>query len=188
MWDERYSESGYWFGTEPAAFLAAQRDVLEPGRSALVVADGEGRNSVFLAEQGLIVTAMDASPVGVEKARRFAAERNLSVDYHVADILEWDWDAASYDLVVGIFFQFLIPDDRTQVFDGLARAIAPGGRLLLHGYRPEQVDYATGGPRTVRTCTPKSCYATRSATSTSSGSRATTPRSRRERVTSVVPR
>jgi SAM-dependent methyltransferase len=146
MWDERFGTADYVFGTEPAAFLAARADLLEPGQTALVVADGEGRNSVFLAERGLDVTAMDASPVGVEKARRLAADRGVAVDYHVADIMTWDWAARSYDLVVGVFLQFLAPADRGQVFAGMARAVAPGGRLLLHGYRPEQVDYGTGGP------------------------------------------
>ena len=146
MWNERYAEPGYLFGTAPAAFLVAHADLLEPGQSALVVADGEGRNSVFLAERGLHVTAFDNSTVGVEKAQQLAAEREVHVDFNVADILEWDWSGRSYDLVVAIFIQFLPPSQRADVFDGLRVATAPGGRLLLHGYRPEQVEYGTGGP------------------------------------------
>jgi cyclopropane fatty-acyl-phospholipid synthase-like methyltransferase len=119
---------------------------LTPGSSVLAVADGEGRNSVFLAEHGLHVTAMDISPVGAAKARRLATERGVSVDVRVADILEWEWVPEAYDAVVAVFIQFLDPQQRSTVFDGMQRTLRPGGRLLLHGYRPEQVKNGTGGP------------------------------------------
>jgi SAM-dependent methyltransferase len=146
MWDERYSTAEYLFGTEPAAFLQRHAHLLSPGSKVLVVADGEGRNSVYLAELGLKVTAMDVSEVGVGKARRLAAERGVMVDFQVADIMEWDWAAAAYDVVVAVFIQFLDPQQRPAVFEGIQRTLRPSGRLLLHGYRPEQVEYATGGP------------------------------------------
>jgi SAM-dependent methyltransferase len=146
VWDKRYSGEGFLFGTEPAAFVKAHVHLLTPGQTALCVADGEGRNSVFLAEQGLAVTAMDASPVGVEKARRLAAERGVSIDFRIADVLSWEWTPNSYDIVLAVFIQFLTPDERSAVFEGMKRTLRPGGYLLLHGYRPEQVDYATGGP------------------------------------------
>lgn len=146
MWDERYERDGYLFGTEPAAFLAAHQGLIGAGQDALVVADGEGRNSVFVAEQGATVTAMDASPVGVDKARRLAESRGVSVDFRVADIMAWQWEPERYDLVVAVFIQFLGPQDRAAVFAGMARTLRPGGRLLLHGYRPEQLAYGTGGP------------------------------------------
>lgn len=146
MWDERYSSDEYVFGTEPAAFLTRHARLLTPGHAALVVADGEGRNAVFLAEQGLRVTATDISSVGIEKARRLAVDRQVQVDHQLADILTWDWEPGAYDLVVAVFIQFLSPDQRPGVFDGLARTLRPGGRLLLHGYRPEQIAYGTGGP------------------------------------------
>ena len=146
MWDERYTRDDYLFGTEPAAFLAAHAKLLEPGMRALVVADGEGRNSVFVAEHGVEVTAMDASPVGAAKAKRLADQRGVSVDFQVADIHEWDWTARQYDLVIGIFIQFLAPHERSAVFAELPKALQSQGRLLLHGYRPEQLEYGTGGP------------------------------------------
>lgn len=146
MWDRRYDTPDYVFGTEPAAFLTRHVELLTPGATALVVADGEGRNSVFLAERGLQVTAMDVSEVGVGKARRLAADRGTSVDFRVADILSWDWKPDAYDIVVAVFIQFLDPHQRSRVFDGMQRTVRPGGRLLLHGYRPEQIGYATGGP------------------------------------------
>ncbi len=146
MWDERYATEQYVFGTQPAEFMAAHAHLLRPGQRALAVADGEGRNSVFLAQQGVAVVAMDASPVGVAKAERLAAERGVNVDFRVADILAWEWTPLAYDAVVAIFIQFLTPAQRATVFDGMQRTLRPGGRLLLHGYRPEQVGLGTGGP------------------------------------------
>ena len=146
MWDQRYSTAEYLFGTAPAAFLKQHAGGLSPGSETLVVADGEGRNSVYLAELGLNVTAMDVSEVGVGKARQLAAERGVTVDFHVADIMKWEWAPEAYDVVVAIFIQFLDPQQRTIVFEGMQRTLRPGGRLLLHGYRPEQIAYATGGP------------------------------------------
>lgn len=145
MWDQRYSATEYVFGTAPAAFLKQHAGVLSPGSETLVVADGEGRNSVYLAELGLNVRAMDVSEVGVVKARQLAAERGVTVDFQVADIMQWEW-AEAYDVVVAVFIQFLDPQQRTTVFEGMQRTLRPGGRLLLHGYRPEQIAYATGGP------------------------------------------
>tara|TARA_R110002167_G_scaffold22935_9_gene81722 strand:+ start:2069 stop:2731 length:663 start_codon:yes stop_codon:yes gene_type:complete len=146
MWDERYAAPGFLFGTEPSQFLKEHRDYLVPGAAALAVADGEGRNSVFLAACGLQVTAMDASHVAVEKARALAAEQGVFVDFHVADILGWDWTPNTYDLVAGIFIQFSPPGERAAVFEGMKRTLKPGGTLLLHGYRPKQIEYGTGGP------------------------------------------
>lgn len=146
MWDKRYAIDDYLFGTEPAAFLTAHANRIPAGASTLVVADGEGRNSVHLAEQGFDVTAMDVSPRGVEKAQALAVARGVSVRTQVADLLTWSWEPEAYDAVVAVFIQFLGPDQRPAVFDGFQRTLRPGGRLLLHGYRPEQLAYGTGGP------------------------------------------
>lgn len=145
-WNGRFSAEGYLFGKAPNAFLASQRGRLRPGLRALSIADGEGRNSVWLARQGLAVTAFDFSPVAVAKARGLAKEAGVEVDHRVCDIFRWDWDAARYDLVAGIFFQFLAPRERAEVFAGMQRALAPGGLLLVQGYRPEQLEHKTGGP------------------------------------------
>ncbi|MGG7644513.1 SAM-dependent methyltransferase [Rhodovulum sp. YNF3179] len=146
MWNDRYDRPDYLFGTAPAVFLTEQAEWLRPGLRALAVADGEGRNSVYMAGQGLDVVAFDAAEVGLDKARRLAAARGVTVDFRLSDIESWDWDAAPYDLVVAIFIQFADPALRARIFEGMTRALAPGGVLLLHGYRPEQVDYGTGGP------------------------------------------
>lgn len=146
MWDERYSRPDYLFGTEPAAFLTDHADFLVPGARALAVADGEGRNSVFMASRGLAVTAMDASAIGLEKARALAKARGQKVDFVEADIAHWDWTPERFDLVAAIFIQFMGPDLRDAVFAGLKRTLKPGGVLLLHGYTPKQIEYGTGGP------------------------------------------
>ena len=144
-WDARYAGADYLFGTEPARFLVEQSGHLAGARRVLVVADGEGRNSVWLAEQGLDVTAFDASSVAVGKARALAARRGVSADLRVADIDAWEW-GGGYDAVVAVFIQFATPVQRATIFEGMKRALRPGGLLLLHGYRPEQLGYGTGGP------------------------------------------
>jgi SAM-dependent methyltransferase len=108
------------------------------------VADGEGRNSVWLAQRGLEVTAFDVSPVGVEKARRLAAERGVQVRYDVASVYDWPWPEAAF--VAAIFVQFADPAMRRFMFERMAAALKPGGLLLLIGYAPKQLEYRTGGP------------------------------------------
>jgi 2-polyprenyl-3-methyl-5-hydroxy-6-metoxy-1,4-benzoquinol methylase len=112
----------------------------------LCVADGEGRNGVWLAQQGHRVTAFDIAANGIAKARRLASQRGVEVEFVVADIAEWRWQERSFDALVAIFIQFLAPDERDAVFAGMRAAVRPGGLVLLQGYRPEQVDYGTGGP------------------------------------------
>ncbi len=146
MWDERYATDDYLFGTQPARFLKRHEHLLSPGHHALSIADGEGRNAVFMAERGLHVSAFDASQNALDKARRLADARGVELDLHHADIETWDWQDNTYDVIVGVFFQFAPPGQRAAIFDGIKAALKPGGLALVHGYRPEQVDYATGGP------------------------------------------
>lgn len=145
-WNTRYSGEDYLFGTSPNAFLASQRHLLAPGQRALAVADGEGRNSVWLAEQGLRVTATDFSPVAIAKARQLADCRGVEVSFVQADLATWEWQESSFDVVAAIFIQFADPALREAIFQGIRRTLAPGGLLLLQGYRPEQIQYRTGGP------------------------------------------
>jgi len=147
-WDERYSTPDYLFGTEPNAFLVSQADLLVPGQSALAVADGEGRNGVWLASKGLTVTAFDASAVGLHKAKRLAAENGVNVDYRLASIEDWTWTENRFDVVVAIFIQFAPPELREKIFAGIKQCLKPGGLLLLQGYTPKQLEYGTGGPPT----------------------------------------
>ncbi|MEZ5961900.1 MAG: class I SAM-dependent methyltransferase [Hyphomonadaceae bacterium] len=146
MWDARYDRPDYVFGTAPNAFLAAQAQRLKPGWRVLAVADGEGRNGAWLAQQGLVVHAVDASAVAIEKAKRLAAERNVAIRFECADLTTWTWPPEQYDAVVAIFIQFAPPPLRAGMFTGMKRALKPDGLLLLEGYRPEQLAYKTGGP------------------------------------------
>lgn len=147
FWDERYQGEAYLFGEAPNAFLAAQAHRLRPGLSALAVADGEGRNGVWLAEQGLDVLSVDSSPVAQAKAARLAQARGTTLQIEEVDLAGWTWPDAQFDVVAAIFIQFAGPQLRDQIFAGLKRALKPGGLLLLEGYRPEQIAYGTGGPR-----------------------------------------
>jgi SAM-dependent methyltransferase len=145
-WNARYARDDFHFGEEPNAFVRANAHYLEVGQSVLCVADGEGRNSVFLAEQGMRVAAFDFAPNAVAKAHRLATSRGVSVNHQLGDIFAWDWTSSTYDAVVAVFIQFLSPVERERVFAGMKQAVKPGGLLLVEGYRPEQVDYGTGGP------------------------------------------
>jgi cyclopropane fatty-acyl-phospholipid synthase-like methyltransferase len=148
-WNERFSAPGYLFGTEPNAFLKSQAYRLGKGQTALAIADGEGRNGVFLAEQGLAVRAVDFSPVAIAKARALADDRGVTVAIEQADVLTWTWPTAQFDVVVAIFVQFATPAERPRFFAGIKQALKPGGLLLMQAYRPEQLRYATGGPKDV---------------------------------------
>lgn len=151
-WNTRYQDAGdeYLFGTEPNRFLAHRAALLRDGHTALSVADGEGRNSVWLAEQGLQVTAVEISPVAVAKARRLAAGRKLEIRFLLGDMLAPDWPPAdmhnAYDWVIGVFIQFVGAAERARQFAAMKQLARPGGRILLQGYTPQQLEYRTGGP------------------------------------------
>jgi SAM-dependent methyltransferase len=145
-WEERFAAPGYLFGTEPNAFLESKAHLLKPGLKALSIADGEGRNGVWLAEQGVDVDTFDFSPKAVAKARELAKARGVSLKTQIADLFQYQWPAAAYDVVAAIFFQFAGPDTRAAVFAGIKRALKPGGLLLMQGYRVGQLKYGTGGP------------------------------------------
>jgi len=145
-WESRFAVPEYVFGKAPNAFLKSKAHLLKRGQKALAFADGEGRNGVFLAEQGLDVLSLDFSPNAVAKAKALAKERGVSLRIEKANIFTWDWPPAAFDVVVGIFFQFASPDQRTKLFVNIKKTLKPGGLLLIEGYRPEQVDLKTGGP------------------------------------------
>ena len=146
FWDERYAADEYLFGTSPNAFLAREVHRLTPGSKVLAVADGEGRNSVFLAQHGHRVVATDVSERALDKARALAERRGVEVEYRQANLAELEWPVEAYDAVVGIFIQFAGPGLREDIFDGILRSLKRGGLLLLEGYREEQLAYRTGGP------------------------------------------
>ena len=145
-WETRFGVPDYIFGKAPNAFLKSQAHRLPLHGTALSVADGEGRNGVWLAEQGLDVVSIDFSPTALEKAKALAAERGVKLATELADVTAWRYPTAAYDVVVAIFTQFVAPAERPTFFANLKRALKPGGLLLIQGYRPEQLAYKTGGP------------------------------------------
>jgi SAM-dependent methyltransferase len=146
FWNQRFAGDDYLFGRAPNEYLRAKTPLLPANGSVLCVADGEGRNSVWLAAQGFAVQAFDISPVGVAKARRLAADAGVVVDFTVADCEQWPWAPASHDAVVAVFIQFADPALRERLFARMARALKPGGVLILQGYTPRQLEFKTGGP------------------------------------------
>lgn len=145
-WDDRFAGEDYLFDTAPAQFLERHSHRLSPESKVLVVADGEGRNAVWLAEQGHEVSAWDGSPVAIEKARRLTCIRGVNVSFGVQEAAAYRWPISRYNAVIGIFIQFAQPDLRDAMFRGMIQAVRPGGILMLHGYIVEQLKHGTGGP------------------------------------------
>jgi cyclopropane fatty-acyl-phospholipid synthase-like methyltransferase len=145
FWNTRYTEPGYAYGTEPNAFLVSQQSRLQPGMRALAVADGEGRNGVWLARQGLDVLSVDASDVGLRKTRALAAAKGVRVRTEQVDLTTWDWPQNEFDVVVAIYIHFP-PESRARMHQKMFEALKPGGVLILEAFTPEQLNYQSGGP------------------------------------------
>lgn len=146
-WEMRYAGDAYFYGTRANDFLIDCRSLLPKTGSALAPADGEGRNSVFLAEQGLAVTSLDFSETAQAKARALAEARGVAIDTVNADLMNWEWPEAAYDVVVAVFVQFLGPAQREILFGHLRRTLKSGGLLILEGFRTDQINLTSGGPR-----------------------------------------
>jgi cyclopropane fatty-acyl-phospholipid synthase-like methyltransferase len=146
FWNERFGGEEYFYGTTPNAFLASQAHLLKPGLFALSIADGEGRNGVWLAEQGLDVLAVDFSEKALQKSRKLAESRGVSMQTELVDVHTWDWGESRFDVIVAIFIQFASSQQRPALHRTIQRALKPGGLLLLQGYTPKQLEFRTGGP------------------------------------------
>ncbi|HET7254971.1 MAG TPA: class I SAM-dependent methyltransferase [Xanthobacteraceae bacterium] len=148
-WEDRYRVPDYVFGTEPNYFLVSCKALLPRSGKALAVADGEGRNGIWLAEQGLEVLSLDFSPSAQEKARALAKQRGVTLTIAQADVHTWDYPEAAFDVVVEIFTQFSTPAERAKKWAGMRKALKRGGLLIIQGYTPKQLQYGTGGPKQV---------------------------------------
>jgi len=144
MWDERYAVDDYVYGKQPNDFLREHHARLS-GKRVLCLAEGEGRNAVFLAQQGYEVCAIDTSAVAKEKALKLADEYGVSIDYQVADLDTFDLGEQQWDGVVSIFCH-LASSVRASLHRRVARALRSGGVLLLEAYTPAQLLNGTGGP------------------------------------------
>ena len=148
MWNQRYSEPGFAYGTEPNDFLAANAErYLPPKGEILCLAEGEGRNAVFLARLGFRVTGVDSSAVGLDKAHKLAEQRSVGIQTVVADLGEFDLGVERWDGITSIWCH-TPPDLRARLHRSVVAALRPGGVLLLEAYTPRQVEYKTGGPPT----------------------------------------
>jgi len=145
MWDQRYGESGYAYGTEPNDFLKEMAPRLTPGR-CLCLAEGEGRNAVFLAGRGFEVTAVDASSVGMDKAAQLAQQRGVALDTVVSDLADYRVQPDHWDAIVSIFCHVPLAI-RRPLHRAVVAGLRPGGMLLLEAYTPRQLELGTGGPK-----------------------------------------
>lgn len=147
MYDQRYAEDGYAFGTDPNTFLkdSVPQLKLPKHASCLMLAEGEGRNGVFMAECGYSVTGVDISEVGLKKAKDLAKRRGVELTTQVADLAEYDIGESKWDCIVGIFCHLPVPI-RERVLGAIPEALRPGGYVLFETYTPDQLEYKTGGP------------------------------------------
>ena len=143
MWDERYSSEEYAYGKAPNTFLERNFEALPKGK-ILSLAEGEGRNAVFLASQGYSVTAVDSSRVGLEKAKALAAEREVDLKCIHADLSQFDLGVDAWDGVISIFCPLPSPI-RIELYRRLVPALKQGGVFLLEAYTPAQLLHGTGG-------------------------------------------
>jgi cyclopropane fatty-acyl-phospholipid synthase-like methyltransferase len=147
FWNKRFDTPDYIFGRAPNEYLQIQaKRYLKKGDTVLCVADGEGRNSVWLAKQGMQVDAFDLSEVALKKAVALAKEEAVHVQFSLASTEAWDWQPNQYDAVVGIFIQFADPVMRPRLFAQMVSALRLGGLLIIQGYTPKQLEFKTGGP------------------------------------------
>lgn len=145
FWNQRYGEEGFAYGILPNAFLAEQAALIKPDMRALAVGDGEGRNGVWLARQGAQVLSVDASAVGLEKARALATESGVSIDTACVDLNTWDWPRAQFDVVAAIFVHFP-PAQRPGLHRAMLDALKPGGWVIMEAFTPAQLGRGSGGP------------------------------------------
>jgi cyclopropane fatty-acyl-phospholipid synthase-like methyltransferase len=147
FWNKRFDTADYIFGKAPNEYLEAQaKHHLKKGDSILCVADGEGRNSVWLAKQGMRVDAFDLSEIALSKAIALATDEAVQVQFSLACSDTWVWQPNQYDAVVGIFIQFANPVMRARLFAQMISTLRPGGILIIQGYTPKQLKFKTGGP------------------------------------------
>ncbi len=144
-WNERFATEDYFYGTEPNRFLVSRAAHARPGMKALAVADGEGRNGVWLARQGFDVLSVDGAETGIAKARKLAARHGVALRSVVADLRTWTWPVAEFDIVAALYIHFP-SSERPAMHAAMANALKPGGRLILEVFHPDQLSYGSGGP------------------------------------------
>lgn len=146
MWDERYADERFFYGTQPNDFLRVHAAAIRPGGRVLCLGEGEGRNAVFLAGLGHAVVALDQSAVGLHKALQLAAARGVSITALQTSLENYSIEPGSWDAIVSIWCHLPV-SLRGKVHGQIATGLKPGGLFLLEAYRPEQLKFGTGGPK-----------------------------------------
>jgi SAM-dependent methyltransferase len=147
-WDVRYSAGEYYYGTEPNEFLKANTGLIQPAGDVLCLAEGEGRNAVYLAQLGFRVTAVDGSAVGLSKMDQLAASKKVSITSIISDLAAFSIEATKWDCIVSIWCH-LPKALRKQVHQAAVGGLRPGGLMILEAYQPRQLEFKTGGPSDV---------------------------------------
>ena len=149
MWDERYSTDVYIYGTQPNGFLSSKVSTLPKGK-IVSLAEGEGRNAVFLAKQGYSVTAVDSSSIGLRKAQKLAEDNGVVIECVHADLTEFEFGENCWDGIISIFCP--LPSElRADVYKKVESSLRPGGVFLTESYTPRQIEYGTGGGNCIDT-------------------------------------
>lgn len=147
FWNDEYNKVEYIYGKKPNAYIEEHATkYFKAGQKVLSIADGEGRNSIWLSKQGLDVTAFDISPVAVLKAKQLAVEENVQVDFNVCSCERWDWKPNQYHGIVASFIQFSNPKLRKFIFENMIRSLMPGGVLIVIGFSVTEFDQGIAGP------------------------------------------
>lgn len=147
-WNDRFKNENYVYGTNPNVFLADIHKKLNLSGEALAIAEGEGRNAVYLAQQGMNVTAWDYAQSGLAKTEKLAKDRNVTVQTKLVDLNEANWDKDYWDELICIFGHF--PEAlRTKTLEGVKEAVKPGGYFISEVYSVYQLPYKSGGPQNV---------------------------------------
>jgi SAM-dependent methyltransferase len=147
-WNEKYQGKDYFYGTEPNDFLSSIASTWTTPKKILCIAEGEGRNAVFLARLGHQVSAIDSSSVARDKALALAEANNLHIDYQLADLNEFDFGIEQWDVIVSIFCH-LPATLRQKVHQGVEAGLVTDGLFIMEAYNPKQLDFATGGPKDI---------------------------------------
>ena len=145
FWDERFDRDEYVYGTEPNEFAAETARYIPLGK-VLCLGEGEGRNAVFLAEQGYDVTAVDSSNIGLQKAQKLATESGVAITTIHADLAHYSIEPQAWQGIIATFVHVPQPL-RRKIHAACVKGLAPGGALILEGFTPQQLEYSTGGPK-----------------------------------------
>ncbi|MEM8914955.1 MAG: class I SAM-dependent methyltransferase [Pseudomonadota bacterium] len=148
FWDQKYRGTDFFYGVQPNKFLVDQAYRLDPGARVLCLGDGEGRNGIWLAEQGFSVTSVDASPRALQKCVDLAMQRGVFLRTECADLREWDWPVDRFDAVVSIYLH-LLPDQRSDIHRRALEALTPGGHFILEAFHKSQLGNTSGGPKNI---------------------------------------